>query len=112
MSDLIEVIHFTEDVATKIHGLLDEAEIYKTVIEEFAKSKRYHVSIVLLTADGSKLRTVGVSKPPEVLKAAEKATGLRLEGYEIDLDKSSIYSQVVRGGETVEAKVSDVICEL
>ena len=31
MLDLIEMINFTESVAVKIHGLLDEAEICRTV---------------------------------------------------------------------------------
>jgi len=38
--DSIDITHFTEKVSTKIHGLPDEAETYKTLREEFAKSKR------------------------------------------------------------------------
>ena len=53
LRDLIEIIHFTENVSVKIHGVLDEADIYRAVMEEFVKSKRYNVSIVLLTDDGS-----------------------------------------------------------
>ena len=47
--DLLEIIHFAENVAARIHGLLDEAEVYKTVKEEFTKSKRYDAGIFLLT---------------------------------------------------------------
>jgi two-component system cell cycle sensor histidine kinase/response regulator CckA len=112
LRDLIEIIHFTENVSAKVHGLLDEAEIYRTVKEEFAKSKRYTASILLLTDDGSKLRIAETSIPPGKLKAAEKAVGVRLKGYKIDLDKSSIYSQVVREGKTVQVNVSDIIAEL
>ncbi|GAH96731.1 unnamed protein product, partial [marine sediment metagenome] len=46
------------------------------------------------------------------INEGEKATGLRMKGYKIDLKKSSIYSQVVREGKTVQAKVSDIIGEL
>ena len=45
--DLIEIIHFTENVSTKICNFLDEIGVYKTVTEEFAKSKRYSTSIAL-----------------------------------------------------------------
>lgn len=112
LRDLIEIIHFTEDVSAKIHGLLDEAEIYRTVKEEFAKSKRYTASILLLTDDGSKLGIAGTSIALDKLETAEKTVGIRLKGYSIDLEKSSIYSQVVREGETLQVKVSDIISEL
>jgi PAS domain S-box-containing protein len=112
LRDLIEIIHFTEDVSAKIPGLLGEAEIYRTVTEEFARSKRYTASILLLTEDGSSLRIVETSLPSGQLRAGEKTAGVRLKGYKIDLDKSSIYSQVVREGKTLQVNVSDVIGEL
>ena len=110
--DLIEIIHFTENVSLKIHNVLDEAEIYRTVKEEFAQSKRYTASILLLTDDGSKLRIAETSIPPGKWKAGEKAAVVRTKGYKIDLNKSSIYSQVVREGKTVQVNVSDTIAEL
>ncbi len=110
--DLIEIIHFTENVSTKICNVLDEMEIYRTVIEEFKKSKRYSTSIALLTDDKSKLRIVGISLTSEKLKRRERAVGLQLKKYQIDLGKSSIYRQVVREGKTIQAKDSDIIDEL
>ena len=112
MHNLIEIIHFAEHVSTKIHGLLDEAEIYRTVKEAFAQSKSYAASLLLLTDDDSSLRIAEASLSPEKVKEGEKATGLRMKGYKIDLKKSSIYRQVVREGKTVQAKVSDIIGEL
>lgn len=35
LRDLTEIIHFTENVSAKIHGLLDEAEIYRNVRGEY-----------------------------------------------------------------------------
>ena len=112
LRDLIEIIHFTESVSAKIHGLLDGAEIYRTVREELTQSKRYTASILLLTDDGSKLGIAETSIPPGKLKAGEKAGGVRLKGYKIDLNKSSIFKQVVREGKTVQANVSDIVGEL
>jgi PAS domain S-box-containing protein len=112
LRDLIEIIHFTENIAAKIHGLLDEAEIYRTVNEEFARSRRYTASITLLTDDGLRLRIVGASIPSRKLKAAEKASRLRIKNYRIDLNKSGIFSQVVREGRTIRANVSDIVAEL
>jgi PAS domain S-box-containing protein len=112
LRDLIEIIHFTENVSAKIHGLVDEAEIYRTVKEEFAQSKQYTASLLLLTDDESSLRIAEASMTPEKLKAGEKAAGVRLKGYRIHLEKSSIYRQVVREEETVRASVSDIVGEL
>jgi PAS domain S-box-containing protein len=111
LRDLIELIHFTENVSTRIHGLLDEAEIYGAFKDEFLRSKRYTATILLLTDDAAKLRIAESSIPARMLKAAEKATGLRLKGFQIDLSKSSLYSRVVKGGETVRIDVVDLIGE-
>jgi len=110
--DLVEIMHFTESVAAKIHGMLDEAQIYRTIKDEFAKSKRYTVSIALLTDDGSKLRVAQLSSPPRRLKATAKIVGMRLQEYRLDLLKSSIYRQVVREGKTVHVSVRDILREL
>lgn len=112
LRDLIEIIHFTESVSAKVHGVLDEAEICRIIKEEFATSKRYTASILLLTDDGSKLRIAETSLAPGKLKAGEKAFGMRLREYKIDLNKSSIYSQVVTEGKTVQVSVSETMGEL
>lgn len=110
--DLIRIIQFTENVSTKIHGLLDESKIYDTVINEFAKSKEYTVTLLLLSKDGLKLKLFKSSFPHEKLKAAEKVAKKRTIGFEIDLDKSSFYSRVVRNSETVKVNVNDIVGEL
>ena len=110
--DLIDIIHFTENVSTKIHGLMDEAAIFKTVKEESQKSRKYTVSIMLLTDDQSQLRIAESSIPVTKIRAAEKATGLQLKGYTLDLNKSTIYSQVVREGKTIQVCVDDIVTEL
>ncbi|MFB0526981.1 MAG: PAS domain S-box protein [bacterium] len=112
LQDLIEVIHFSESVSTKIHGLLDEAEVYRVVKEEFAKSGKYTMSILLLTDDGAKLRIAETSLHPEKWEAGEKVTGFRLKEYKIDLNKSSVYRGVVKEGKTVVADVNETIGEL
>ncbi len=112
LRDLIEIIHFTENVSTKIHGVLDEAEVYRIVRDEFSRSKRYSASILLLTPDGSSLRIAEASIPPEKLNKAEKLAGLRLEGYRIILEKSTIFAKVVKEGTTTQARASEIYSEL
>jgi len=112
LCDLIEIIQFTENVSAKIHGILDKANIYRIVREEFVKSKQYIASILLLTDDESKLMIAETSLPPGKRKTGEKASGLHLKDYKIDLNKSNIYSQVIREGKTVQVNISDIIGEL
>jgi len=112
ISDLIEIIHFTERVAARIHGLLDEAEIYRAVMEEFSKSGHYTASILLLSEDGSKLRIAETSENRTKLSSAERSSGLRLKKYQIDLDKSNIYRQVVREWKTLQVNTTDIVNEL
>lgn len=112
LRDLIEIIHLTENISTNIHGMLDEAEIYRIVIEEFAKSKRFTASILLLADRSSKLRIVETSLSPEKLKAGEKVTGLRLKGYKIDLNKSTIFNKIITEYESFQTTAGDIINEL
>jgi PAS domain S-box-containing protein len=109
--DLIEMINFTESVAVKTHGVLEEAEIFKIVSEEFGKTARYDATVVLLTDNSSHLSVAETSLPHRRLVAAEKSTGLRLAGYRIDLEKSSIWRQVVREGKTVTALSGEILRE-
>ena len=111
MRDLIEMIDFTARVAVKTHEMLDEAEVYRIVCAEFAKAKEYDANIVLLTDDGSKLRVAATSLSRKRIATAENATGLTLAPYRIDLDKSSIWSKVVREGKTVTTPSGDILAE-
>jgi len=112
LRDLMEIIHFTENVSVKIHGVLDEAEVYRTVKEEFAKSKRYNVSIFLLTDDGTKLMLIEASLSPKKIKVGEKVLEIRsYKGYKFDLNKSNFFSRVVKEGKTIEANFIDVVSE-
>lgn len=111
-SDLIETIHFSEKVSTKIHGLREESEILQTINEEFAKSNRYISTILLLTENDASLQVITSSLSSLVLKAMEKTAGLFLETYRIDLEKSSIFRKVVKEGETVQCRGVDILAEL
>lgn len=111
-NDLVRIIRFVEELSVQIHGLSDEAEIFRAIGKHFASSKQYEASILLLTEDGSRLRIAESLLTSRKIGSGEKAAGVRLKDYQIDLNKSSIYRRVIREGQTVRVNVSDIIGEL
>jgi hypothetical protein len=111
--ELVDVIQFTEQVSAKLHGILDEDEIFDTVVDEFRGSGKYIVAILLLSDDPSRLLIRGISLPVKLLRMAEKATGLKIADFEIELGRSEAYSRVIEGGETIEGViVGEVIAQV
>ncbi len=111
LSDLIEITRITEKVSTKVHGLLDKAEIFRNVIEEFLKSNNYTANIYLLTNGGSKLTLSETSLPEEILNTGEWTIEQQFKNQIIELDESSIYRQVVEEGKTIQVQFSDILQE-
>jgi PAS domain S-box-containing protein len=110
--DLVDTIHLTENISAKIHGLRDESVIFQTVSDEFAKSGRYLGTVLLLTEDGSYLKVLHSSLESPVLEAMEKAAGMSMEQYRIDISKSTMLSQVIREGKTIRANSDDILREM
>jgi len=109
VDELLRIIHFTEAISTKIHGLQDETKIYQTIIKEFLKPKYYNCGIFLLTGDGTKLKIEGTSTSSSRLKKAEKVTGLQFKKFKIDLNKQDIYRQVAREGKTIHTTATEIM---
>jgi PAS domain-containing protein len=127
---------FTEAVTAKLHGLPDEAAIYRTVVQEFSRSNRYDVTILFLTDDGTALRLAQTSLSPERAQAlagivrqaqtppslspeheqaptsAAGTAGTPLAVHAVCLDGSLMYQQVVRGGWTLHARGREVLSDL
>lgn len=112
LRDLIEIIQFTEEVAARIHGLFDEGEIFRTVKEEFLKSKKYTATVLLLTADGKRLKIAETAVSPQKLTIGEKLSGLRWQKYNLDLSQCSIYRSVAHDGETVQTTTEKILAEI
>lgn len=112
LRDLIEIIHFTERLSTKIHGLFNEVEIFKMIEEEFSKSKNYTSSILLLSNDRTKLKVAAISLPLKLLGKGERFCRLRLNEYKIDLEKSPIYQKIIKQGQTIQVNVGNLLAEL
>ncbi len=109
---LIEAIIFTGNVSVKIHGLFDETKIYRVLEKEFAKSRIYSMCIFLLTNDGSKLRIVATSEFYRKNKIFEKAFESSLGQFLIEVNQSSLCSQVVKEEKTLKFKIIDLLQEI
>ncbi len=112
LCDLLEFIRFAEGVSAKIHGLLDEAGIYRAVVEGVPHSKGYAASILLLVDEGSKLRIAEASLPFGALESAGDTDGNCLRDFSIDLERSNLWRKVAGEGETIQVTLGDIIDEL
>jgi PAS domain S-box-containing protein len=110
--ELLELIQFTEAVSLAIHGLRDQDQILRRVVDEFANSAKYTASILLLCNGGSRLRVAHSSMPLQRLQNGETVIGTSLQDYRLDLDKSAVYRQVIRAGQTVHTTVREILSEL
>ncbi|MFO8101888.1 MAG: PAS domain S-box protein [Dehalococcoidia bacterium] len=108
LRDLIDHIQFIETVAAKIHGVLDEAEIFRIVTEEFVQQERSVAGILLLTDDGSMLRVAEVSLSSDIVKALEEVADLGIEEFRTELSRSSALTQVIEEGQTLEVTSRDI----
>ena len=103
LRDLIDIIQFTENIAAKIHGVHNEAEILKIVTQEFVHSRDYISGIFVVTDNGSTLNLAETSLPLEILNSIEKIVGMPVREFQIDLGKSGVLSQVVQKGLTLQS---------
>ncbi|MDZ7837563.1 MAG: GGDEF domain-containing protein [Actinomycetota bacterium] len=109
--ELIEHMHFLEQLSVKVHGLKEEEDIYQLINDHFKAAGKYTVGLLMLTGEGDRLRII-TSLDHGNIQKVEKLVGTRFSNYHIDLNKSTIYSQVVRDGRTIQTKSLDIIKEL
>ena len=112
IESLLDLIHITEYLSAKIHGIKTQEEIFNTIEKEFRESKKYTCSIVLLNEEKTGLRIMRCSQLSKLIHAAEKTCKIKIKEYTLDLKKSRIYNNVICNGETVHVSVSDVIMEM
>ena len=74
--------------------------IYELVGEEI-KKLGYHASVVTITDDLEHLEVAYLSFPPDMLKKAQKLTGLTPIGYRFPLEPDGFIQQLLRDGNTV-----------
>lgn len=112
LRDLIEIIHFTEGVSARIHGVHEETRIFEDVAEAFARSDNYSAGILLMTEDRQALRVAATSLSAQALRKMEDISSMDLGEYRLDLDRSTVFSQVVREGRTIHASPDQILAEL
>lgn len=111
LREVFKLIHFTEEISAKIHGINDPTKIFTALIEEFSKTKKYVASIMLLDDQKSELSITYTSVEPHKIKLGESLSRMRLKDYKININKSKFFKQILKG-KTTESKVSDLIKEL
>jgi len=108
----IDIIRFTEDVSTAIHGLYSEQDIFSAVEDKFQKSNDYSTVILKLDDAKTKLQIIAMAMPREKVRAAEKAGGFSVRNFSINLDKSTILRRAVVDQETVYFSIKDLMLDM
>lgn len=108
LRDLIDHIQFTENVAAKIHGVLDEAEIFRIVTEEFVQSERSLAGIMLLAEDGRSLKVAQVSLSSDLVRTLEEVAASGIEEFRTELTASSALTRVIGDGMTLQVTSRDI----
>jgi GAF domain-containing protein len=109
---LMEIARFVEEVSTKIHGLGQESLILDTLREEFQKSKKYNLSVFLVSGDGRKLEMVVASLGSGIMQTLERISGMRADRVKIEVDGPEVFRQVVREGKTVALGSRELVGQL
>ncbi len=102
LRELIDIIQFTEKIASKLHGVHDEAEVFKIVTKEFGLSQDYISGIFVVTNNGSTLNLAETSLSLDILNSIETIVGMPVREFQIDLSESSVLSQVAKKGMTLQ----------
>jgi PAS domain S-box-containing protein len=112
LSELREIIDFTERLSLKLYGDFTIDDVYKITLDELQKSDKYSGSFLLLTDDKKHLKILGTSHKPGSFFPAERLTGHNVKNYEIPLEKSHIYNQVINENKTIIFALQDLMEEL
>ncbi len=104
--DVARTVDFIEDISTRIHGVLDESEIYQILKGVFAALETLTATVLLISREGSQLKIAETTLAPLKSKKREGKSRIRLKGRRIDLNRSRLLSRVVVNRETVEASFS------
>ncbi len=75
-------------------------EVYRTVGDEVARLG-YHASVFILTEDRSHLAITYLNFQPDLIRAAEKLSGLSAQDYCYSLTPGGFYERVIAEGKTV-----------
>jgi len=112
MEDLLEIIHFTGQVATKIRGIPDEEKLVTIATQEFVKSNKYDMVIFFLTDNNKKLRIAGTDIDPKIIRAGEKAGKRNMHDFRVAVQDTHYLKEVIREKRTVKIQASDLAHEL
>jgi PAS domain S-box-containing protein len=95
-----QLLYALNVAALAMRRALTPREIFTAVAKEF-KKLGFHCTVFLMDKGQSKLFAKYLSYETRALKAAEKLTGLKAEGFAIPIKATDIYREVVWGERTV-----------
>lgn len=110
LQDLMEIIRFTEKVSTIIHGAKDKAEIIR-ILREASQTTSHSLVIFLRTGDGERLRIPEGFFPRQIIQKIDSESDTALDDMIVNIEESTVFSRVVRYGETILLGPFDLLKE-
>ncbi len=112
IEDLLEIVHFTRQVASKIRGIPDEEQLVTIATQEFSKSEKYDMVIFFLTDKNRQLRIAGTDIEPKIIRAGEKAGKRNMHDFRVLVQDTLYLKQVIQEKHTVRIQASELAHEL
>ena len=110
--DPMVVLYRAVSLSTKLLGSPSDDHIYNTVRDEFARSQRYRMMILLLAESGAKLKIAATSVRTDTLLAVERALGLPFGDYRMDPAKSDTLRRVAWDLQTLRVPTTSLMYDL
>ena len=110
--DLIELIHLTEEITSKLHAALQRNEILDIVETELGKLANNHIVILLLDKDGKSASIRSITVPAKIMKAVNMAIGSPVSKMNVDISNSIVFRRVIDDKETYAFKTIEWIKEV
>lgn len=108
---LLELIEHTDYVATRIHGKLSQADIFKVITDEFRPSGQQRLMIFMLSEDKKNFVVGAHTFPSNQIKLIEILIRNKVMGLRIPFEKLPILHSVIEKEETYSFPSIDFIRE-
>lgn len=110
--DVLGLMQLTENVATKIHGIFNQDEIFKILSDEMKKSKKYRMTTLLLSDEEHEFKVNTNTLPDTELQIIETLIEQKAVGFTVAYTNVPCFHRAVDTGDTYPFSTIDFVKQL